>query len=139
MPITKQEETIEDQKVTPKRRKLLLSTEKCHGQRSPRSNIVPVDGDPSKSPKSPGTSPLIPTDSDDLAPESSDEEDEARPSGKLEFRIANISRFNDHTTVRAGQLSDVEVGVAAGDLVYVYYLHDPAPQTQATGFHTTGG
>ncbi|KAL7064088.1 hypothetical protein AAHC03_05089 [Spirometra sp. Aus1] len=96
MPMTKHDEAMEDQKVAPKRRKLLLSAEECHGQRSPRSATLPVDGDLTKSPKSPSASPLIPTDSDDLAPESSDEEDEARPSGKLEFRITNISRFNDH-------------------------------------------
>ncbi|VDL95097.1 unnamed protein product [Schistocephalus solidus] len=34
---------------------------------------------------------------------------------------------------------DEEAGAAAGDLVYVYYVHDLAPQTQAPGFHTTGG
>ncbi|VDL86423.1 unnamed protein product [Schistocephalus solidus] len=43
------------------------------------------------------------------------------------------------TTVRAGQLSDAEAGAAAGDLVYVYYVHDLAPQTQAPGFQTTWG
>ncbi|VDL95160.1 unnamed protein product [Schistocephalus solidus] len=38
---------------------------------------------------------------------------------------------SDHVliTVQAGQLSDAEVGTAAGDLVYVYYVHYPAPQT----------
>ncbi|VDL92836.1 unnamed protein product [Schistocephalus solidus] len=42
-------------------------------------------------------------------------------------------------TARAGQLSDAEVGAAAGDLVYVYYVHDLDPQTRAPGFHTAGG
>ncbi|VDM03270.1 unnamed protein product [Schistocephalus solidus] len=31
-------------------------------------------------------------------------------------------------TVRAGQLADAEAGAAAGDLVYVNYVHDQAPQ-----------
>ncbi|VDL96412.1 unnamed protein product [Schistocephalus solidus] len=41
------------------------------------------------------------------------------------------------TAVRAGQWSDAEVRAATGDLVYVYYVLDLAPQTQAPGFHTT--
>ncbi|VDM05809.1 unnamed protein product [Schistocephalus solidus] len=32
------------------------------------------------------------------------------------------------TTVRAAQLSDVEVSVAAGDLLYVYYEHNLSPK-----------
>ncbi|VDL97714.1 unnamed protein product [Schistocephalus solidus] len=39
-------------------------------------------------------------------------------------------------TVRAGQLSDAQVGAAAGDLVYAYCVHNLAPKTQAPGFHT---
>ncbi|VDL99117.1 unnamed protein product [Schistocephalus solidus] len=38
------------------------------------------------------------------------------------------------TTVRAGQLSDAEVGAAAGDFVYVYHVHDLDPQTQHQDF-----
>ncbi|VDL98459.1 unnamed protein product, partial [Schistocephalus solidus] len=41
-------------------------------------------------------------------------------------------------SVRVGQLADAEVSAAAGNLVYVYYVNDPASQAQAPGFHTTG-
>ncbi|VDL98914.1 unnamed protein product [Schistocephalus solidus] len=38
------------------------------------------------------------------------------------------------TTLRAGQLSEAEVVAAAGDLSYVYYVHNLAPQTQHQDF-----
>ncbi|VDL89553.1 unnamed protein product [Schistocephalus solidus] len=44
---------------------------------------------------------------------------------------------HNQTTVQAGQLSDAEMGAAAGDFVYEHYVHDLARQTQAPGFHTT--
>ncbi|VDL95147.1 unnamed protein product [Schistocephalus solidus] len=43
------------------------------------------------------------------------------------------------TTVRDVQLSDAEVGAAAGDLIYVYYARDLARQKEAPGVHKTGG
>ncbi|VDL96323.1 unnamed protein product [Schistocephalus solidus] len=54
--------------------------------------------------------------------------------GHPELRPGLFLGMSDHhaellarTTVRAGQLSDAEVGAAVGDLVYVYYVHDLAP------------
>ncbi|VDL99161.1 unnamed protein product [Schistocephalus solidus] len=38
------------------------------------------------------------------------------------------------TTVRAGQLYDEELDAATGDLIYVYYVHYLAPQTQHQDF-----
>ncbi|VDL90163.1 unnamed protein product [Schistocephalus solidus] len=46
---------------------------------------------------------------------------------------------NKHaTTVRAGHLSDAEVGAAAGDLAYVYYVHDLAPKHEHQDFTQQG-
>ncbi|VDL95084.1 unnamed protein product [Schistocephalus solidus] len=54
------------------------------------------------------------------------------PGGATELNAIAIRPFSmlrwSSTTARAGQLSDAEVGAAAGDLVYVYYVHDLAPQ-----------
>ncbi|VDL95923.1 unnamed protein product [Schistocephalus solidus] len=47
---------------------------------------------------------------------------------------SEVYRHNKLTTVGAGQLSDAEVGAAAGDLVNVYYVHGLATQTQAPDF-----
>ncbi|VDL89881.1 unnamed protein product [Schistocephalus solidus] len=65
---------------------------------------------------------------------------------KSHFQVATREESNNieqtilsQTTARAGQLSGAEVGATAGDLVYVFYVHDLAPQTRAPGFHTTGG
>ncbi|VDL90255.1 unnamed protein product [Schistocephalus solidus] len=42
------------------------------------------------------------------------------------------------STVQAGQLSDAEVGAAAGDLVYVYYVHDLDPKHEHQDFTQQG-
>ncbi|VDL93359.1 unnamed protein product [Schistocephalus solidus] len=58
--------------------------------------------------------------------------------GEVEQRVASLVITEFETTVRSGQLSDAEMGAAAGDLVYLYYVHDLVPQTRTPEFHTTG-
>ncbi|VDL89464.1 unnamed protein product [Schistocephalus solidus] len=48
------------------------------------------------------------------------------------------ARKENHTTVRAGHLSDAEGGAAAGDLVYTYYLHDLALKHKQQDFTHQG-
>uniref|UniRef100_A0A183SCZ4 DUF4704 domain-containing protein n=1 Tax=Schistocephalus solidus TaxID=70667 RepID=A0A183SCZ4_SCHSO len=51
---------------------------------------------------------------------------------------SNSLRPLNQTTVRAGQLSDAEVGEAPGDLLYVYYVHDLAPKHKHLDFTQKG-
>ncbi|VDM04297.1 unnamed protein product [Schistocephalus solidus] len=47
----------------------------------------------------------------------------------LSRRPHSLPNHHNQTTVRAGQLSDAEVGAAAGDFVCAYYVHELPPKT----------